>query len=157
MVGLNQLLLIFDLRDRQRHRETNLSLHFIHFKAFLNFYWDIFLHLSLIYKCIVSFFLKISFIYFLDRGRRKRGRVTSMCGCLSHTFHWGPGPQPRHVPWLGIKPATLQFADPYSTQWAIPARVYCLIFMHVFSSHPFYSMECLYEFDHLKFEIISYD
>ena len=24
-----------------------------------------------------------------------------MCGCLSHVPCWGPGPQPRHVPWLG--------------------------------------------------------
>ena len=27
-----------------------------------------------------------------------------MCGCLSCTPNWGSGPQPRHVPWLGIKP-----------------------------------------------------
>ena len=26
-----------------------------------------------------------------------------------HTPYWGPGPQPRHVPWLGIKLATLWF------------------------------------------------
>ena len=26
------------------------------------------------------------------------------------TLHWGPGPQPRHVPWLGIELATLWFA-----------------------------------------------
>ena len=31
----------------------------------------------------------------------------SMCGCLSCTPQWGLGLQPRHVPWLGIKPATL--------------------------------------------------
>ena len=33
-----------------------------------------------------------------------------MCGCLSRGPHWGPGPQPRHVPWLGIELATLWFA-----------------------------------------------
>ena len=27
-----------------------------------------------------------------------------MCGCLSCTRYWGPGPQPRRVPWLEIKP-----------------------------------------------------
>ena len=39
------------------------------------------------------------FIYlFLERGREgKRGRETSMCGCLSRTHYWGPGPQPRCV------------------------------------------------------------
>ena len=29
-----------------------------------------------------------------------------MCGCLSCTLFWEPGPQPRHVPLLGIQPAT---------------------------------------------------
>ena len=32
-----------------------------------------------------------------------------MCGCLSHTPYWGPGPQPRHVLWLGIEPPILWF------------------------------------------------
>ena len=32
-----------------------------------------------------------------------------MCGCLSHAAKWGPGPQPRPVPLLGIEPATLWF------------------------------------------------
>ena len=26
-----------------------------------------------------------------------------MCGRLSHAPYWGPGQQPRHMPWLGIK------------------------------------------------------
>ena len=39
-------------------------------------------------------------IYFQREGEggRKRGRETSMCGCLSHTPNWGPGRQPRRVP-----------------------------------------------------------
>ena len=32
-----------------------------------------------------------------------------MCGCLSSGPHWGPGPQPRHVPWPGMEPMTLRF------------------------------------------------
>ena len=52
------------------------------------------------------------FIYFREgRGGRKRGRETSMCGCLSHAPYWGPGRQPRHVPWLGIEPVTLWFTQ----------------------------------------------
>ena len=49
----------------------------------------------------------ILFIYFQREGKeqRKRGRETSVCGCLSCGLHWGPGLQLRHVPWLGIKPA----------------------------------------------------
>ena len=44
-------------------------------------------------------FLKILFFYFREgKGVRKRGRETSMCGCLSCAPCWGPGLQPRHVP-----------------------------------------------------------
>ena len=45
-----------------------------------------------------------------------------MCGCLSHASDWGPGPQPRHVPWLGIEPATLWFSGLCSIHWPIPDR-----------------------------------
>ena len=39
-----------------------------------------------------SFFLKIVFIYFRDgEGVRKKGRETSMCGCLSCAPCWRPG------------------------------------------------------------------
>ena len=47
------------------------------------------------------FFFKFKdFIYLLfDRkGGRKRGRETSVCGCLLRAPYWGPGLQPRHVP-----------------------------------------------------------
>ena len=57
-------------------------------------------------------FLKFYLFIFRERGReggRKRGRETSMCGCLPRGPHQGPGPQPRHVPWLRIKPVTLWF------------------------------------------------
>ena len=58
---------------------------------------------------ICFFFFFKRFYLFIFRGRN-RGRETSMCGCLSCAPHWGPGPQPRHVPWLGIEPVTLWFA-----------------------------------------------
>ena len=45
-----------------------------------------------------------------------------MCGCLSHALQWGPGPQPRPVPWLAIEPATLWFAGQHSIHRATPAR-----------------------------------
>ena len=45
-----------------------------------------------------------------------------MCGCLSHAPYPGPGLQPRHVPWLGIKPTTLLFTCLHSVHWATPAR-----------------------------------
>ena len=45
-------------------------------------------------------FLKKDYLFIFKEGKggRKRGRETSMCGCLSRTPYWGPGPQPRHVP-----------------------------------------------------------
>ena len=54
---------------------------------------------TVLYFLLFQFFLKILFI-FRERGR-ERGRETSMC-FLSRTPYWGPGPQPRRVPWLGI-------------------------------------------------------
>ena len=45
-----------------------------------------------------------------------------MCGCLSCAPYWGPGPQPRHVPWLGIELAALWFTGLRSIHWAPPAR-----------------------------------
>ena len=45
-----------------------------------------------------------------------------MCGCLSCVPYWRTDPQPRHVPWLGIEPATLWFTGQLSIHWATPAR-----------------------------------
>ena len=45
-----------------------------------------------------------------------------MCGCLSHAPYWGPGLQPRHVPWAGIEPATRWFIGWHSIHWATPVR-----------------------------------
>ena len=45
-----------------------------------------------------------------------------MCGCFLHALYWGPGPQPRRVPWLGIEPVILWFTGLCSIHWATPAR-----------------------------------
>ena len=71
----------------------------------------------------------------MGKGERKRGRETSRCGCLSCTPNWGPGPQPRHVPWLEIKLATLWFAGWHSIHWATPARA---IFHFVLCSYVYW-------------------
>ena len=46
-----------------------------------------------------------------------------MCGCLSRVPRWGPSLQSRHVPRLGIKPATPLFTGWHSIQWATPAGI----------------------------------
>ena len=74
-----------------------------------------------------SFLFKILFYLFLEgKGGKKRKR-NIMCGCLLCAPYWGPGLPPRHVPWLGIKPATLWFADQRSIHWASPAGATLLI------------------------------
>ena len=55
-----------------------------------------------------------------------------MCGCVLHTPHWGPGLQPRHVPWLGIEPMTLWFTGWHSIHWATPSRALHLFFIQYF-------------------------
>ena len=66
----------------------------------------------------------------------KGGRETSMCGCLSSAPYWGPGRQPRHVPWLGIELATLWLAGCHSIHWATPDRAEYTLFS---STHGIYS------------------
>ena len=79
---------------------------------------------------ILFIFKKILFIYFQREGKggRKKGRKTSMCGCLFCASSWGLGLQPKRVPWLGIKPATLWFRGQYSIHWATPARASTIYF-----------------------------
>ena len=43
-----------------------------------------------------------------------------MRGCLSCAPYWGPGLQPRHVPWLGMEPETFWFAGRHTIHWATP-------------------------------------
>ena len=68
----------------------------------------------------------LRFYLFLERGEEKeRGTKISMCSCLLHASYWELGPQPRHVPWLGIKPATLWFAtQAQSTELHQPGPVW---------------------------------
>ena len=49
-----------------------------------------------VYICIYMY-IKI-FIFREGKGERKRGRETSMCGCLLSVPYWGSGQQTRHVP-----------------------------------------------------------
>ena len=90
----------------------------------------------------IIFFSFLRFYLFLEEGKegRKRGRETSMCCCLLCAPYWGPGLQPRHVPWLGIKPVTLRFTGQHPIHWATPPREQMAVF-HLFlwlSSIPWY-------------------
>ena len=67
------------------------------------------------------------FLYlFLDRGegKEKERERNIIVWLLLECPHQGPGPQPRHVPWLGIKPATLWFtARTQSTELNKPGLI----------------------------------
>ena len=77
------------------------------------------------------FFFFLRFYLFIFRERRREGeregekhwraRETPV-GCLSHVPKWGPGQQPRHVPWPGIKQVTFRSMGWCSTHWATPIR-----------------------------------
>ena len=71
------------------------------------------------------YFLK-DFIYLSleGKGGRQRERNIRVWWVLSCAPYQGPGPQSRHVPWLGIEPVTPCFAGWHSIHWAIPARAY---------------------------------
>ena len=87
-------------------------------------------HPSRLQGAYLPFFSFLRFYLFIFREREREGEK-HQC-----TPHWGPGPQPRHVPWLGIKPVTFWFAGPHSVHWATPARV-----EHTFDGL-FYGPEC---------------
>ena len=54
-------------------------------------------------------------------GGRDRERNIDVWLPLTRPY-WGPGPPPRHVPWLGMEPTALWFAGRHSIHWATPAR-----------------------------------
>ena len=73
----------------------------------------------------LALLFKKDFIYFIFRegkGGEREGEKHQCVVVLLSIPHWGPSPQPRHVPWPGIKPATLGFSGQRSIQWATPAR-----------------------------------
>ena len=86
-------------------------------------------------KLYCIYFFKKDFTYlFLERGewREKEGAKNINVWLPSHAPYWGPGPQPRHVPWWGFKLVTLWFAGWHLIHWATPARatLHCIYWMH---------------------------
>ena len=102
---------------------------FVFFNFVLVVTW---LFISFFSADVFYIFFSSIFYLFIFRERSKegeRGRETLMCERyiellpLSHTTNWEPGPQPRHVPWLGMELATFWFTGRHSIHWATPARV----------------------------------
>ena len=79
------------------------------------------------------------FHLFIFRGRGRGGeREGERHPCMAASCHlppyWGPGPQPRHVPWLGIELVTLWFSGQNSIHWATPARALLKFIFFPFAS-----------------------
>ena len=93
--------------------------------------WVFSVFLFVFYLLISFFFFKILFGFRREGREKERERNSNVStfvrdtwiSCLSHAPNWGPGLQPRHVPWPGIKLITFQFAGQSSIHWATPARV----------------------------------
>ena len=67
------------------------------------------------------------------KEKERKGEIHQcMVGCSLSAPYWGPGPQPRHVSWLGIKLVTLWFAGQCSIHRATPARAHALRFKNTF-------------------------
>ena len=104
------------------------SIGLISFTGWLNFFFFLFFNVHIVIICIhqwlksLNYFLKIFYLFiFRKRGwEGERERETWMYGCVLCAPYWGVGLQPRHVPWLGIKPATPWFAGRCLIHWATP-------------------------------------
>ena len=82
--------------------------------------------------CWLLFVKDFIYLFFERReGRIKRGTEASMCGCFSHPPYWGPGPQPRPVPWLGNWTCNPSVCRPVSIHWATPARADCWLLFNI--------------------------
>ena len=105
----------------------------------------------------LSYFFLRFYLFFERKGDRKRGRKTPMCGCLSHAPYCEPDPQPRHVLWLGIKPATLWF--PARTQSIEPHQPRLKIKMPLSYYNSlvltYLPRLILYHFDHMFIRLTS--
>ena len=68
---------------------------------------------------ILLFLKKILFTYFQRGQGRGKERDRNMWSHMSPLETW---PQPGHVPWPEIEPATFRFTGGHSIHWATPAR-----------------------------------
>ena len=76
-------------------------------------------------------------LLFLERGEeRQKGRKRKHqwdwlpLASPQHSPNQGPGLQPRHLSWLGIKPAVLWFSGQCSIHWDTPARAICSFYVN---------------------------
>ena len=74
-------------------------------------------------------FFKKRFYVFIFRERGRKGKKEGEEHRYVREASTGPGPQPRHVPCLGIKPVTFRLVGWTLTYWVTPVRATCGIFI----------------------------
>ena len=91
-------------------------------------------HFSLI-LFITFLFLFLKYFILGSRERRQKERERNIHVRVKHEVvasptlpTWRPGPQPRHVSWVGIEPPTFQPIGQHSVHWVTPARAIYYIF-----------------------------
>ena len=117
----------------------------------------------------IHFFFRFYLFVFRERGgkgEREEEKLQREKETLIFLFHLcmqslvdscmcpnqGLNPQPLHVPWMGIEPATFRFVGQCPTNWSTPARaryvfmlnVKVLHFMYVYVKLNIRSMLCIF-------------
>ena len=88
------------------------------------------LKVNIVTRCLECFIITNSLFFFLkiylvleEKTGRETFKYEREISCLWHAHNCEHGPQPRHVPWLGIELVTLWFAGQHLIHWATPAKV----------------------------------
>ena len=66
-----------------------------------------------------------------------------MCGCLSYAPYWGPGLQPRQVPWLGNRTMTPWITGWHSIHWVTQAREEIVCFLNFHKGTALENIKCV--------------
>ena len=81
--------------------------------------------IKMIAQKFINFYKFFKILIFREGGREK-GKCQWEISCALLAPSWGPGLQPRHVPWLGIEPATfsvhrsaLKSTEPHQPGWQV--------------------------------------
>ena len=96
-------------------------------------FWNLYIFCCKLFFCsgneFYIFFKGLVYLFLERRERREKVRERNIDHLLlAHSQGGGPGQQPRHVSWLGIKLATFGSAGWHSVPWATPARAAFYIF-----------------------------
>ena len=94
-------------------------------------------HLFMCFLATCVYFLR--FIFIREREMWGKGDRETRLAAFCTRSNRGPSPQPRHVPWPGIQPATFWLLDNASTNWATLARAVHIFWIPIQVLCPFFN------------------